>query len=102
MERPGEHSTTDSDAERLLCRLGKMEASGRITGEEAEGVRTADPGEVDEATRAIRLRHARERLEGDVRDGRTTQDEADVILQRLADGEHPRLLLDLPRRRRSR
>ncbi len=76
-----------------------MVEAGRVTVEEAQRVRSAaDSEELDHAVRAIRLRHARARFEAEVRDGGMSADEAQVILQRLEDGEHPRLLRGLRRR----
>jgi hypothetical protein len=87
------------EAERLRRRVTRMVETGRVSGDEAERVRTAaNPGEVDDAVRVIRLRHARERLDGDVREGRMSREEADLVLERLQDGEHRGLLRDLRRR----
>lgn len=102
MDQSGDNHAQQTEAERLLRRLDKMVAAGRVTDEEAERVRAAaDSGERDEAVREIRLRHARARVGAEVRDGRVTQDEADLILRRLENGEHPRLLRGLRRRKSS-
>lgn len=102
MARQGDDETTHQEAERLLRRIDKMAWTGRITGGEAERVRTAtDPAKVDDAVREIRLRHAMERVERELRHGRMTQDEAEVVLQRLEAGEDPRTALDLRRRQSS-
>ncbi len=102
MDQSGDNHAQQTEAERLLRRLDKMLAAGRVTDEEAKRVRAAaDSGERDEAVREIRLRHARARIGAEVRDGRVTQDEADLILRRLENGEHPRLLRGLRRRKSS-
>jgi hypothetical protein len=79
-------------SERLPERLDKMVAAGRITDEEAERLRAAEPGQRDDIVREIRLNHARAKLGGAVEEGRLTQGEADDILGRLAKGERPRFL----------
>ena len=79
-------------SEGLLERLDKMVEAGRITEEEAQRLRAAEPGKRDNLIREIRLHHARAKLDPAVADGRLTQDEADDILGRLANGERPRFL----------
>ena len=49
------------DRDRILRQLDKMLASGRLTPEEAERLRSADPAEFEAAVRAISERHMRER-----------------------------------------
>lgn len=83
--------------EGLLERLDKLVEAGRITEEEAERLRAAEPGERDDLIREIRLNHAKAKLDPAVEDGRLTQDEADDILGRLANGERPRFLGPLRR-----
>ena len=69
-------------------RVGKMEKAGRVTAEEADRVRAAaDEEQLEAAILAIRLRHARAKLDKDVRRGRMTADEADVMIQRIQQGE---------------
>ena len=62
-----------------------MLALGRITDEEAARVRAAtDEHERQSALRAIRVRHASERAEAAVAEGRVDRPEVDVALERLA------------------
>jgi Ni,Fe-hydrogenase III small subunit len=76
-----------------------MVASGRITQEEAARVRAAgESSEFDVAVREIRLRHARERLDQVVEDGRVTKAEADALRERLNKGDDPRIVRRLGRR----
>ncbi len=78
---------------RILERLDKMVASGRVTEAEAARLRTAaDPDQFDDAVRSIRIRHAGARLEAAVESGQMTREEADGYLERLGKGEHPRSL----------
>lgn len=49
------------DRDRILRQLEKMLASGRITPEEAERLKSADPAEFEAAVRAISERHMSER-----------------------------------------
>ncbi|MDQ3643586.1 MAG: hypothetical protein M3450_19485 [Actinomycetota bacterium] len=90
------------EAERTLRRIDKLLEAGRVTSEEAARVRAAsDTGELDDAVREIRLRHARERLGAQSRDGGVTQEEAELILQRIEKGEHRGLLRGHRRRKSS-
>lgn len=83
-------------AGRWQARLDSMLAAGRITAEEAARVRAAEDGaELESALMAIRLRHARERLRSAVDSGRMSQGEADLFLERVAQGEDPRSLRSL-------
>jgi hypothetical protein len=76
-----------------------MVESGRITQEEAARVRAAgESSEFDVAVREIRLRHARERLDQVVEDGRVTKAEADDLRERLNKGDDPRIVRRLGRR----
>jgi len=58
-DRRGPQGPVDRD--RILRQLDKMLASGRMTAEEAERLRSADPQEFEAAVRAISDRHIRER-----------------------------------------
>jgi hypothetical protein len=58
-DRRGPHGPVDRD--RILRQLDKMLASGRITAEEADRLRSADPEEFEAAVRAISGRHVSER-----------------------------------------
>jgi hypothetical protein len=89
-------ATNDIDSarrRRLVNRLDKLVASGRITEGEAARLRvTKDSGEFDDEVRAIRVRHARTKLGGAVAEGRVSEQEADELLERLRNGQHPRSL----------
>lgn len=83
----------------LLQRLDRLVEAGRLTKVEAARLRAAaDAGELEEAARAIQLRHARARVDDAVEKGEVTRDEADVLLDRLDRGEDPRILRGLRRR----
>jgi hypothetical protein len=83
----------------LLARLDKMVAARRITDEDAARLRAAAAsGDLDAEAQQIRLRHARARVDAAVEDGRLTQQEADTLLERVQNGEHPRVLRGLRRR----
>jgi hypothetical protein len=78
---------------RLIQRLDKMVASGRVTEEEAARVRAAgNPEEVNAAMGGIRVRHATPRIAAAVANGKMTQAEADTALAQLRAGEPPRSL----------
>lgn len=86
-------ATGPKSQERILPRLDKMVASGRVTETEAAGLRAAgQPEEFEAAVRSIRLRHAGARLDAAVEGGQMTRQEADGYRDRLAKGEHPRSL----------
>jgi SAM-dependent methyltransferase len=85
------------DDDQFIERLDKMVAAGRITKEEAERLRSAEPSMRDDIVREIRLRHARAKLGPAVEDGRVTQAEADDIVGHVASGERPRFLGHLRR-----
>jgi len=77
--------------DRILGQLDKMVASGRITEPEAAHLRaTAGTPEFDTAMGAVRARHAGAKMEGAIRSGEMTQEEADANLERLRRGEHPK------------
>jgi hypothetical protein len=79
--------------ERLLERLDRMVASGRVSKAEAQRLRAAKtPSQFEAAEREIRVRHARSRLDAAVEDGSLTREDADDYLNRLRDGGHPRSL----------
>lgn len=85
--------TGPKSQERILARLDKMVASGRVTETEAARLRAAiQPEEFEAAVRSIRLRHAGARLDAAVQGGQMTQQEADGYRDGLAKGEHPRSL----------
>ena len=86
----------ETDGPRLMARLDRMLASGRITSEEAARLRTASgTGELDQEAEQIRLRHFRAKVDAAVVDGRLSRSEAEVLLDRLAQGESPRILRQL-------
>ena len=88
----------EASRKRLLERVGKMLQRGRITGDEAERLRwAAGSSQFDPIVGEIRGRHASARLDQAVEDGRLTREEANVLLGRLEDGEHPRFLRSLRR-----
>jgi hypothetical protein len=74
------------DTERLARRIERMAEVGRITKDEADGLRAAQAGERDRLIRAIRLRHAQARLDAAADQGQVTKEEADEILRCLAEG----------------
>ena len=87
---------------RLIERLDRLVEAGRLSEEEAERLRTAAAsGELDDAVRQIRLKHARVRICAAVEGRQLTQDEADAIVERLENGEDPRFLHALRRRLRT-
>jgi len=78
---------------RLLAQLDKMVATGRVTQQEAAGLRAAaGPGEFDDMVQGIRVRHATARLGAAVEEGSMSQADADGLLVRLKNGEHPTAL----------
>lgn len=78
---------------RLVERLDHMVEAGRVTEDEAGRLRAANgPAEFDDVVRAIRVRHATARLDAAVEDGEMSEEEADGLLVRLRNGEHPRSL----------
>ncbi|MEO8899637.1 MAG: hypothetical protein ABI352_02195 [Candidatus Dormibacter sp.] len=88
-----ENQTGPKSRGRILERLDKMMASGRVTETEAARLRAAaDEVQFDEAVRSIRVRHAGARLDAVVEGGQMTQEEAAGYLERLRKGEHPRSL----------
>lgn len=91
MHRPRSH-LRELDPASARRRVTKMLKGGRVTAEEADRVFNAsDAAELERAVGEIRLRHARAKLDADVRQGRMTRDEADLVIQRIQQGEHPRL-----------
>ena len=78
-----------------------MVAAGRVTSDEAEQIAAADEGERDAAVEAVRLRHMRARVDAEVQAGRLAREEGDAMLERISNGEHPRLLRELRRIRSS-
>jgi len=89
--------------DRVLKHLDKMIASGRVTGGEAERLRSARDQEMfTAAVRDIRARHAEAVVSGLVEDGRLSSNEADAILERIREGDHPaQLRADLAKLRRT-
>jgi hypothetical protein len=86
----------------VVERLEKLVQAGRLTEQEAERLRgAADQREFDGAVREIRIRHATERVDEAVEDGRLSRPEADALLERLHSGEDPRFLRGRLRRGRS-
>ena len=88
-------------AKRLLDRLDRMVATGRVTDAEAAAIRAADsPEAFDESVARVRTRHATPHLDAAVEEGSMTESDADAYRSRLARGEHPRGLRGHLRRRR--
>jgi polyhydroxyalkanoate synthesis regulator phasin len=97
-ERRDTHTQPTSRA-RLVKRLDKLVEAGRVTPEEAARLRAAtDSSEFDDTVLEIRLRHARVIVDEAVADGRVSQAEADVLLERLRNREDPSFLRGLRRR----
>ena len=91
MERNG-HNRRHPSGPRLLARVDKMLATGRITDENATRLRAAaETGDFDSEAEQIRFRHVKARVDTAVDDGRLTKEEADAALGCVANGEHPRL-----------
>jgi hypothetical protein len=64
-------------------------ASGRITAEEAERLRAAEPsGQAEGVLTSIRARHAATSLEAAVDAGKLSREEADLILEQISSGAH--------------
>ena len=77
--------------QRLIGQIDKMVTSGRITEDEAVRLRAAEgTPEFDAAVGEIRARHAGAHIDGAVRAGEMSQQEADGYLERLRSGEHPK------------
>jgi hypothetical protein len=93
-ETPLTHPVTDGP--RLMARLERMLAAGRITSEEAARLRTASgTDELDREAKQIRMRHFRAQVNAALADGRLSRSEAEALLDRLAQGESPRVLSGL-------
>jgi hypothetical protein len=76
---------------RIIGQIDKMVTSGRITEDEAVRLRAAEGRpEFDVAVGEIRARHAGAHMEGAVRAGEMSRQEADGYLERLRSGEHPK------------
>lgn len=73
---------------RVPRRLDKLVASGRLSAEEANRLRSGEPREIEETVIGIRVRHAGARLEAAVAAGEISQAEADAVLDRLRLGDH--------------
>jgi len=79
---------------RLIESLDRMVESGRVTQDEAVRLRAArgDAEAFDSVATEIRVRHATPKLMAAVERGKMTQTEADIALEQLRAGEHPRSL----------
>jgi hypothetical protein len=87
--------------ERIIEQLDHMVESGRVTPEEAARLRaTEGTAEFDAAINEIRARHAGAHMEAAVADGGMSQEEADGLLERVRQGEHPEGLRSRLRRHR--
>ena len=78
--------------DRMLERIDAMVQAGRLTEDEAERLRRADPSRRDDIIREIRLRHAQAKLHTALEEGRMTQTEVEDVLDKVANGERPRFL----------
>lgn len=84
-------SAMPKSGQRLLEQLDRLVDAGQVTAEEASALRAATNAEDYEAAVVrIRSRHARARLEVAVERGQMTQAEADVNLEQIQNGKHPR------------
>lgn len=87
--------------ERIIQQLDKMVASGQVTRQEAERLRsTQGTPEFEAAIAAVRVRHASVRLDSAVNDGSMSREEADGHLEQLRQGAHPKGLRAQLRRHR--
>lgn len=68
--------------------LEHLEATGKITDEEALALRSSDPGAREGVMRGVRLRHAKARLESAVAEGSVSEEEAGELLRQVAGGGH--------------
>jgi polyhydroxyalkanoate synthesis regulator phasin len=103
MSEGAESQTGPYSKEKILGRLDKMVASGRVTDAEATRLREANtPAEFEDAVRAIRGRHAAVHLDAAVESGEMTGEDAAAFLERLSHGEHPRSLRSHLRKLRPR
>lgn len=83
------HPHSRARAWRLPRKLDKLVASGRLTAEEADRLRSAEPtGQVEGVLTSIRVRHAAASLQTAVDSGQLDRAEADRILAQLRAGEH--------------
>jgi hypothetical protein len=74
---------------KLPRRLDKLVASGRLTAEEADRLRAAEPsGQAEDVLTDIRARHAAASLETAVAAGTLSREEVDEILGQIRSGEH--------------
>jgi hypothetical protein len=81
------------DPQRMMERLDAMTQSGRITPEEAAQLRaTEGTPEFDHVIAGIRARHAQAHTDPAVAEGRMSEEDAEVYLERVRGGEHSREL----------
>ena len=82
---------TLKNRDRLLRRLDRMVEAGQVTELEASQLREANSDDQFQAVvTAIRSRHASQRLAAAVEAGQMSQADADVNLERIRRGEHPK------------
>jgi len=73
--------------DRIIKQLDTMVAAGRVTEAEAAPLReTAGTPAFDAAMGAMRARHASAQMDGAIRSGELTKEEADAYLDRLRKG----------------
>jgi hypothetical protein len=98
-----EHDEWPGQSEqRILRQLDRMVATGRVTRDEAERLRSADgPEAFQTALGEVRVRHAGTPLDAAVAGGQFSQPEADQLLERVRRGDHsPELRKQLRQRHR--
>lgn len=89
MSTAGDDRHARAGRARLPRRLDKLVASGRLTAEEADRLRSAEPaGQAKDTLNSIRARHAAAGLDAAVDSGKLSRAEADRILDRVRAGEH--------------
>ena len=96
MEPDGALHSSELTPAQVLARVDKMMAAGRLTEEEGARLRAAaHSGALGGELQNIRLRHAKARIARDASSGRVSEDETELLLQRLNDGADPRIVLGL-------
>lgn len=89
MESDEEPGPSKGQSWRVLARLDKLVASGRLTAEEAERLRAAGgSSEAEGVLWSIRARHAAGRLRAAVESGEVDEAQADQIVNRVRAGDH--------------
>ncbi len=77
--------------DRIIEQLDKMVATGRVTEDEAERLRSTEGTEgFGVVVAEIRARHAAVQMESAVQAGEMSREDADEQLNRIRAGEHPK------------